>query len=113
MPPTHDPPTDPESAALRLLAGHVRTLIHTTAQDAAVADVCARLRKKHVLAGLCGHDANLVASLVAVALCRRIDLGDYLRDKARAALSGTDGVAWRDRDRVAQAYAAAADELAP
>ena len=69
--------------------------------------------QKHVLAGLCGHDANLVASLVAVALCRRIDLGDYLRDKARAALSGTDGVAWRDRDRVAQPYAAAADELAP
>ena len=98
---------------MRLLAGHVRTLIHTTAHDAAVADVCARLRKKHLLAGLCGHDANLVASLVAVALCRRIDLGDYLRDKARAALSGTDGVAWRDRDRVAQAFAAAADELAP
>ena len=54
--------------------------------------MCVRLREKHVLAGLCGHDANLVASLVAVALCRRIDLGDYLRDKARAALSGTDGL---------------------
>ena len=64
-----------------------------------------------MLTGLCGHDANLVASQVAFALCRRTDLGDYLRDKGRGVLSGTDGVAWRDSDRVAQAYVAAADEL--
>ena len=35
---TNDPATDPESSALRLLAHHVRTLIHTTAYDAAVVE---------------------------------------------------------------------------
>lgn len=106
-------PNNPQSGALRLLASHVRTMTHTTAHDQAVAEVCARLRREQVLAGLCGHDANVVASWVAFALCRRTDPGDYLRDKGRAALSGTDGVAWRDRDRVAKAYVAAAALVGP
>ena len=61
-----------------------------------------------IIAGLDWPDAKLCASMIAAAITRP-DAADVLLNHARDALAGTDGIAWRDHDRVARAFVIAAD----
>ena len=108
---TDTTPTTPGTAALALLAQHVRTLLHSTQCDSAVAEICAMLARERTLTGLGSHDAEMVAARIAYGLCRCSDVAAYLRNHAREALSGADGIAWRDREQAAQAFTTTAAVL--
>jgi len=77
------------------------------------------LSREGCFAGLCWPDARRVAA----AICQELvggelsgvgksgSVADRLLNRARDALAHTDGVVWRDKDRVVQAFTIAATTL--
>ena len=104
------PYTDPENAALELIAATADTLDGETDTDM-LRGLCSPLRRQRCFAGLCWPDARLVALAIVEAATTRTDAAYCLVSRSRDALAGTDGAAWWDRDKVAQALTIAADVL--
>lgn len=107
-------PADPESAAYEMIVrmpelvmakpGRVLHPIIEVLQD-----YTGLLAAQDALAGLAWDDARQIAAAIAFDLCNRDEPGDFLRSRARNALSGADNMGWKDRARVARALSLAGD----
>gem|GEM_PF-1877094 len=109
-------PADPEAAALELIV-HMPSLCVIDDVDVragltrALQDYCAVLDAEGCFAGLVWADAKAVAAAVAYDVVTRDDATDFLRNRARNVLAGTDNMPWVDREAAAQALNIAAAAL--
>jgi hypothetical protein len=62
-------------------------------------------------AGLPSDDAKPIAVAICFDICNRDDAADFLRNRARNALAGTDNMTWVDRAAAAGAMTIAATVL--
>jgi hypothetical protein len=104
-----DPDADPENAALQLIIRLPAKILHTDRRALVWHAYAAVLAEEHAFQGLGWPDAKLCASMIAAAITRP-GAGDVLCNHARDALAGTDGIAWRNRERVARAFVIAATD---
>lgn len=107
-------PDDPEAAALELIVriptevmAEPGRLLHPLIE--VLQDFTGMLSVEGAFTGMVWPDAKQIAAAIAMDLCTRDDAGDFLRYRAGNALSGADGMVWRDRDLVARALTLAAD----
>jgi hypothetical protein len=70
------------------------------------------LAQEGAFRGLVWPDPQMCAWLIVTAITHD-QAADELRNNGRNALSGADGIQWRDRDAVARAFVIAADALGP
>jgi hypothetical protein len=99
-----DNPADPEAAALEPIVRMPSSISPslTEATEAAglteiLQDYCGVLHAEGAFAGLSWADAKTIAAAVAFDAVTRDDAADFLRNRARNALSGVDNMAWVDR----------------
>jgi hypothetical protein len=106
-------PTDPEAAALELIVRMPGQLPHPEFPHllADVMDYVGVLHAEGAFAGLSWADAKNIAAAVAFDVVTRDDAADFLRNRARNVLAGTDNMDWRDRDGAARALNIAATVL--
>jgi len=107
-----DTPTDPEAAALELI---VRTPEVCMDAPAGVCEIlqefCGVLQLEGCFTGLSWADAKQIAAAVAFDAVTRDDAPDFIRNRARNVLAGTDNMPWQDRERAARALNIAATVL--
>lgn len=103
-----DTPRDPETAALDMIT---RLLAQADYGLLAAAGVAAVLREDRCFRCMAWPDARRVAIEICADITLRDDPAGHLRNRARDALSGADGIAWRDRAGVARAFNIAAAAL--
>jgi hypothetical protein len=112
---TYDVPTNPadvEAAALELIVRMPGEVLHTPAEMIEVLqEFCGMLQLEGCFAGLCWADAKNIAAAVAFDAITRDDAADFLRNRARNVLAGTDNMPWENRDGVARALNIAATVL--
>jgi hypothetical protein len=106
-----DNPADPEGAALELIVRLPADILHTTRFTAELQDYCGVLHAEGAFAGLTWADAKQVAAAVSFDVVTRDNAADFLRNRARNVLAGTDNMPWRSRDRAARALNIAATVL--
>jgi hypothetical protein len=113
-----DNPTDPEAAALELivrlpasisdrLAAQARWLASRRSCRTTAAPRTSRAR----FSGLSWADAKPVAVAVCFDVMNRDHAADYIRNRARNVLAGTDNMVWENRERAARALNIAATVL--
>ena len=102
---------DPEAAALELIVRLPADILDSDAFRDVLRDYCSVLSAEGAFTGLSWLDAKQVAAAVSCDVCTRDDAADFLRNRARNVLAGTDGMAWRDRDGAARALNIAATVL--
>jgi len=101
MPDTYtvpDSPADPEVAALELIVrmpGQVLHPQHPHLLTEVLQDFCGVLHAEGCFAGLSWADAKQLAAAVAFDAVTRDDAADFLRNRARNVLAGTDTWAGR------------------
>ena len=66
-------------------------------------DYCGVLHAEGAFAGLSWADAKNIAAAVSFDVVTRDDAADFIRNRARNVLAGTDNTAWRNRDGAARA----------
>jgi hypothetical protein len=107
-----DSPADVEAAALDLIAHMPGEVFDAPdAMTAVLQEFCGMLQLEGCFAGLCWSDAKAIAAAVAFDAITRDDGADFLRNRARNALSGVDNMPWRNRERAARALNIAATVL--
>ncbi|HME49687.1 amino acid aminotransferase [Mycobacterium sp.] len=103
-----DYPADPEAAALEMIVRLPERIMHTNMFTEPLQAYCGALHFEGAFAGLCWADAKQVAAAVSFDITQRDDAADFLRNRARDALAGTDNMAWDDQDGVVRALTIAA-----
>jgi hypothetical protein len=108
-----DNPADPEAAALDLIVRLPGEFLRTNAFTAALQDYCGALDAEGAFAGLSWPDAQQIAAAVSFDICVRgvSDAEAFIRNRARNALSGADGMPWNNRQGAARALNIAATVL--
>jgi hypothetical protein len=113
-----DTPTDPEAAALELivrlpasLSSRLAAATEAIGLTEILQDYCSVLDAEGAFAGLAWADAKPIAVAVCFDICNRDDAADFIRNRARNVLAGTDNMDWQDRDRAARALNIAATVL--
>ncbi|MDT5091386.1 MAG: hypothetical protein QOH60_749 [Mycobacterium sp.] len=104
-------PSDPEAAALELIVRLPVDILHTDAFGPVLQDFCSVLDAEGAFAGLSWADAKNIAAAVSFDVCTRDDASDFLRNRARNVLAGTDNMPWCDREGSARALNIAATVL--
>jgi hypothetical protein len=74
-------------------------------------DYCGVLDAECAFAGLSWLDAKPVAAAICFDVCNRDDAADFLRNRARNVLAGTDNMEWQSREGAARALNIAATVL--
>jgi hypothetical protein len=74
-------------------------------------EFCGVLQLEGCFTGLSWVDAKSIAAAVSFDAVTRDDAADFLRNRARKVLAGTDNMAWVDRDGAARALNIAATVL--
>lgn len=74
-------------------------------------DYCGVLHAEGCFAGLTWADAKAIAAAVSFDIVTRDDAADFLRNRARNVLAGTDNMVWKNRQGAAQALSIAATVL--
>lgn len=103
-----DHPADSEAAALELIVRLPERLMHTKMFTGPLQDYSDALHVEGAFADLCWADAKHVAAAVSFDITQRDDAADFLLNRARNALAGTDNMPWDDRDGVVRALTIAA-----
>jgi hypothetical protein len=104
-----DSPADPEAAALELIVRMPGEVLHAPAEMVEVLqEFCAMLQLEGCFAGLSWIDAKNIAAAVAFDACTRDDAADFLRNRARNVLAGTDNMTWQNPQGAARALNIAA-----
>lgn len=103
-----DHPADPEAAALELIVRLPARIMHTNMFSEFLRDYSGALHVEGAFAGLRWADAKQVAAAVSFDITQRDDAADFLLNRARNALAGTDSMSWDDRDGVVRALTIAA-----
>ena len=104
-------PSDPEAAALELIVRLPGQIMHTDALTEVLQDYCGMLHAEGAFAGLSWDDAKNVAAAVSFDVTTRDDAADFIRNRARNVLAGTDNMDWQNRDGAARALNIAATAL--
>jgi hypothetical protein len=107
-----DNPTDPEAAALELRLPV--EILHPQFPDMlteVLQDYCGVLDAEGAFAGLSWADAKNIAAAVSFDAVTRDDAADFMRNRARNVLAGTDNMDWENRDGAARALNIAATVL--
>jgi hypothetical protein len=87
-----DNPPDPEAAALDLIVRLPADILHTTALSTVLQDYCGVLHAEGAFAGLSWDDAKNIAAAVSFDVVTRDDAADFIRNRARNALAGSDNM---------------------
>jgi len=103
-----DHPADPEGAALELIVRLPADILHTTRFTAELQDYCSVLDAEGCFSGLTWADAKQIAAAVSFDVVTRDDAADFLRNRARNVLAGTDNMPWDNRQGAARALTIAA-----
>ena len=109
-----DSPADPEAAALELIVRLPVEVLHPQFPDMlteVLQDYCGVLHAEGAFAGLSWADAKAIAAAVSFDAVTRDDAADFMRNRARNVLAGTDNMSWHNRDRAARALNIAATAL--
>lgn len=113
-----DNPQDPEAAALELivrlpssLSDRLTAAAAATGLTEILQDYCSVLDAERAFTGLSWDDAKTVAVAVCFDICNRDDAADFLRNRARNVLAGSDNTPWKNRDGAARALNVAAAVL--
>jgi hypothetical protein len=107
-----DNPADPEAAALELIVRMPGEVLHALAEMSEVLqEFCGMLQLEGCFAGLSWADAKNIAAAVAFDAVTRDDAADFIRNRARNVLAGTDTMGWQNRDGAARALNIAATVL--
>jgi hypothetical protein len=61
--------------------------------------------------GLSWADAKPIAAAICFDVCNRDDAADFMRNRARNILAGTDNMVWQNREAAARALTIAASVL--
>ena len=107
-------PTDVEAAALELIVRLPREVLTDECPDeltAALQDYAGVLHAEGAFAGLSWADAKAIAAAVSFDVMQRDDAADFLRNRARNVLAGTDNMEWHNREHAARALNIAATVL--
>jgi hypothetical protein len=104
-------PADVEAAALDLIVRMPEEVMHTSAVREILQEFTTVLHAEGCFAGLAWDDAKAVAAAVAFDAIFRDNGPDFLRNRARNALSGADNMAWENREAAARAMNIAATVL--
>jgi hypothetical protein len=88
-------PADVESAALELIVRLPADILHTTAFTTVLQDYCGVLHAEGAFADLSWADAKNIAAAVSRDIISRDDAADFIRNRARNVLAGTDNMDWR------------------
>jgi hypothetical protein len=86
-------------------------IMHTDALTEVLQDYCGVLHAEGCFAGLSWADAKAIAAAVSFDVVTGDDAADFLRNRARNALSGADNMPWENRDGAARALNIAATVL--
>lgn len=111
-----DDPTDPEAAALELIVRLPGQVIEGGASPMlteVLQHYSSLLHAEGAFAGLSWSDAKAIASAAAFDAVTRGDAADFLRDRARRILDGTDNMPWHNREGSARALNIAAHVIGP
>jgi hypothetical protein len=106
-----DNPADVEAAALELIVRVPGQIMHTDALTEVLQDYCGALHAESAFAGLSWEDAKNVAAAVSFDVVTRDDAADFIRNRARNVLAGTDNMEWRNREAAVRAFNIAATVL--
>jgi hypothetical protein len=113
-----DNPPDPEAAALELIVRVPAQMLQNRGDLAIAAEVTevmqdytGVLHADGAFAGLSWPDAKAVAAAVCFDACNRDDVADFIRNRARNVLAGTDNMPWQNREGAARALSIAASVL--
>jgi hypothetical protein len=107
-------PTDPEAAALELIVRLPIEVLHPQFPHMlteVLQDYCGVLHAEGAFAGLSWADAKAIAAAVSFDVVTRDDAADFIRNRARNVLAGTDNMGWQNRERAARALNIAATVL--
>ena len=107
-------PTDPEAAALELIVRLPVEVLHPQFPHMlteVLQDYCGVLPTEGAFAGLSWADAKNIAAAVSFDAVTRDGAADFIRNRARNVLAGTDNRAWHNRDGAARALNIAATVL--
>jgi hypothetical protein len=85
--------------------------MHTDALTEVLQDYCGALHAEGAFAGLSWADAKQLAAAVSFDVVTREDAADFLRNRARNVLAGTDNMPWENREGAARAMNIAATML--
>ncbi|MDT5366248.1 MAG: hypothetical protein QOC62_679 [Mycobacterium sp.] len=106
-----DNPADPEAAALELIVRLPGQIMHTDALTEVLQDYCGALHAEGAFTGLSWEDAKQIAAAVSFDAVTRDDAADFIRNRARNVLAGTDNMPWENREGAARAFNIAATVL--
>jgi hypothetical protein len=107
-----DDPTDPEAAALELIVCMPSDFMHADATvTQALQDYAGALDVESCFSGLSWVDCKPIAAMICFDVTQRDDAADFMRGRARNAMSGVDGLPWADRQGAARALNIAAAVL--
>jgi hypothetical protein len=106
-----DNPADVEAAALELIVRLPGQIMHTDALTEVLQDYCGALHAEGALAGLSWADAKNVAAVVSFDVATREDAADFIYNRARNVLAGTDNMPWENREAAVRALNIAATVL--
>jgi hypothetical protein len=109
-----DNPADPEAAALELIVRIPAEVLRPDFPDLlteALQDYCGVLHAEGCFAGLSWDDAKNIAAAVSFDVTTRDDAADFLRNRARNVLAGTDNMNWENSQFAARALNIAATVL--
>jgi hypothetical protein len=113
-----DTPADPEAAALELivrLPSSLSARLAVAAQNFGLVEIlqdyCSVLDAEGAFAGLSWSDAKQIAAAVSFDVVTREDAADFILNRARNVLAGTDNMPWQNRELVARALNIAATVL--
>ena len=88
-----DSPADPEAAALELIVRMPCQVMHAPAEVCEVLqEFCGILQLEGCFSGLVWGDAKAIAAAVAFDAVTRDDAADFIRNRARNVLAGTDNM---------------------
>ena len=104
-------PDNPEQAALDMIVRLPADILDSTAFTTVLQDYAGVLHAEDCFAGLSWADAKQVAAALSFDVVTRDDAADFLQNRARDVLAGTDGMTWQNRERVARAFNIAATTL--
>ncbi len=105
-------PADVEAAALELIVRLPAEVLHVPPEGCeALQEFCGVLQLEGCFADLSWADAKAIAAAVSFDACTRDDAADFLRNRARNALSGVDNMPWENREAAARAMNIAARVL--
>jgi hypothetical protein len=105
-------PADVEAAALELIVRMPGDILHAPAEITEVLqEFCGVLQLEGCFAGLSWIDAKAIAAAVSFDAVTRDDAADFIRNRARNVLAGTDNMPWENPEAAARALNIAATVL--